>query len=102
MTNALIGQLPTARLTEFVGSQQYRARYTRRALSNLIAGRIGSISASGIVVIAWSDHCCTDRGCADAYAYTAAHISSAISAATITRVDASDANTACATNASIC
>jgi hypothetical protein len=63
------------------------------------ARRIRIISAAGIIVIARSDHCCTDN----AYAHAAAHIRSAIGATTIsaTRMDASDANTARATYAAI-
>jgi hypothetical protein len=70
-------------------------------LGNSIAGRVGVISAYGTVVIAWGYHCCTDGSGTDAYAYTAAHIGSAIGAAAITGVDAADANTARTSTASI-
>jgi hypothetical protein len=73
----------------------------RPGFGNSIAGRVGVISAYGIVVIAWRYHCRTDGSGTDAYAHAAAHISSAIGAATITRVDASGANTARTNSASI-
>ena len=73
----------------------------RPGFGNSIAGRVGVISAYGTVIIAWRYHCCTDGSGTDAYAYAAAHISSPIAAATITRVDASDANTARTSSASI-
>ena len=100
--NALVGDLQQREVSGFVGSLQGMGqRAAPPPLCNLIAGRVGVISAYDVVVIARSYHSCTN-GCGTyAYAYAAARISSAIGAATITRMDASDVNTSRTCSASI-
>jgi hypothetical protein len=76
--------LSPARLSKKLDSSE--ALRAAPSPGNLIAGRIGGISAYDLVVIAWGYDCCTNVN-ADA----TAHIGPTISAAPI---DAADMNTA--------
>jgi hypothetical protein len=76
--------------SRWISTRQWAARCTA-LLGNLIARRIGIISASCIVVIAWSYHCCTEGSGTNAHAHATTDIGSSIDAATM---DATDASTA--------
>jgi hypothetical protein len=101
MTNALLDRLRQASTSSDSSRAKGAMRRAAPGFGNSIAGWVGVISACGVVVIARRYHRCTDGCGTDAYAYAAANIGSAIGAATITRVDASNASAARTSSASI-